>query len=212
MQRIVVPEILDHLDPAHPDAVRGRRDLALVDAWMGNSRWIVGRLAPPSAGGLIAELGAGGGALLKAIHARLPDRKLIGLDLAPRPAALPDGIQWVRGDLFETLPPIRPATCIGSLVLHHFPGAVLRELGRLLSDCSLLVFCEPHRSRIPLAMATLALPLAGRATRHDMPASIRAGFQKGELAASLGLDTGRWKITESTTIRGALRFVAERRD
>jgi hypothetical protein len=48
-------------------------------------------------------------------------------------------------------------------------------------------------------------------TRHDMPASIRAGFRKGELAALLGLDRSAWIIEETETLRGSLRFSATRR-
>ncbi len=36
MNRIVKPELLDELPPADPRAVRSRRDLRRVNAWMRN--------------------------------------------------------------------------------------------------------------------------------------------------------------------------------
>jgi hypothetical protein len=48
-------------------------------------------------------------------------------------------------------------------------------------------------------------------TRHDMPASIRAGFRRGELPALLGLDSKKWILRELSHWRGSLRLVASRR-
>ena len=59
-------------------------------------------------------------------------------------------------------------------------------------------------------MAGMALPLAGEVTRHDMPASIRSGFRKGELPRLLGLDPDLWKVEEKESRRGSLRVVALR--
>lgn len=46
----------------------------------------------------IVDLGAGGGELLLALHGILPDVELVGVEVAGRPAGLPDGIGW-RHDL-----------------------------------------------------------------------------------------------------------------
>ena len=43
-KREVEPEILDGLPAGHPDAIRSRRDLRLVNALMGNQRWILKQL------------------------------------------------------------------------------------------------------------------------------------------------------------------------
>ena len=51
----------------------------------------------------------------------------------------------------------------------------------------------------------------GEVTRHDMPASIRAGFRQGELPVLLGLNSEDWTISESSHWRGALRLIAKRR-
>jgi hypothetical protein len=97
---------------------------------------------------------------------------------------------------------------MGGLVLHHFGEGALANLGARLAGFSSLVFSEPLRSRVPLWFSKVAAPVFGRVTRHDMAASIRAGFVRGELVRFLKLDRGRWKISEQATLRGSLRFHA----
>lgn len=209
LDRVITPEILDSLDHRDPRAARSRRDLLFIDAFMGNSRWItrtVSRQQPAHQG--IVELGAGTGALCTRLHHALPGCPITGLDLVPRPDSLKDDIHWIRGDFFETLDHVRGNMCAGSLVLHHFSANVLRELGRRLRRFEFLVFAEPLRSRIPLTASTLISPFVGEVTRHDMPASIRAGFLPGELAPALHLDPKHWDVRETSTWSGALRFTA----
>lgn len=110
----------------------------------------------------------------------------------------------------QTLATIESDTCCGSLILHHLDEGALATLGRLFGKFRHLTFSEPHRARWPLIMATMAAPLAGDVTRHDMPASICAGFRKGELETLLSLDPRAWSIRESVTPWGALRFQAIR--
>jgi hypothetical protein len=100
--------------------------------------------------------------------------------------------------------------CIGNLILHHFDAAGLVSLGALLQRFRLLIFSEPLRAPLPLALAHLVLPLAGEVTRHDMPASIRSGFRKGELPLLLALDPSLWKWEEKESRRGSLRLIASR--
>lgn len=59
-------------------------------------------------------------------------------------------------------------------------------------------------------MARFAAPFTGEVTRHDMPASIRAGFLPGELPVLLKLDPSRWVFYESLNWTGSLRFEARR--
>lgn len=209
--RVLTPELLDSLDPRDPRAIRSRRDLVFIDAFMGNSRWITESVArSSSARNGIVELGAGEGRLCERLHQALPDCEISGLDLIPKPHNLSDGIHWVAGDFLKTLDTMRGGVCVGSLVLHHFSDDVLRELGQRLARFSNLVFAEPLRSPGPLAASALVSPLVGEVTRHDMPASIRAGFLPGELAPILALDPAIWTIRESATFMGALRFIASR--
>jgi SAM-dependent methyltransferase len=178
---------------------------------MGNSRWITESVARcSSARNGIVELGAGEGRLCERLQQALPDCEITGLDLIPKPQNLSDEIHWVAGDFLKTLDTMRGGVCVGSLVLHHFSDNVLRELSRLLARFSFLVFAEPLRSPATLAASALVAPLVGEVTRHDMPASIRAGFLPGELALTLALDPTLWTIREATTFLGSLRFIASR--
>lgn len=212
MNRILQEELLDHLDPGDPGAVRSRRDLRLIDLFLGNSRWVLSslrQLKGVSEG--VIELGAGEGFLCRRISRMLPGITITGLDRVVPPSALPGGLRWVQGDFTETLPTLKGSVCCGALILHHFDTESLRKLGMELQRFQHLLFTEPHRARLPLGMAGLISPLAGEITRHDMPASIRAGFRKGELPLLLGLDPAEWVIRESVTFRGSLRLAASRR-
>ena len=212
LDRVIVPEILDSLDPVDPRAVRSRWDLRWIDFYLGNSRWIVrelkGRISGPAR---IMEIGAGEGSLCRKVHAALPSSCVTGLDLVTRPPGLPPAIDWRCGDFFQTLGYTEAEACVGSLILHHFSDAALRELGERLQSFRLIVFCEPLRACLPLFLSKLSNPFVGEVTRHDMPASIRAGFRRGELPALLGLDSKKWIIRELSHWRGSLRLVASRR-
>jgi hypothetical protein len=211
LNRILIPELLDSLDSNDPRAIRSRRDLVFIDAFMGNSRWIAKTISrSPLAREGIVELGAGEGRLCERLHRAVPDCKITGLDLIPKPQRLSAAIQWEAGDFFKTLENMHGAVCTGSLVLHHFSDHALSELGGRLTRFSSLVFVEPLRSPAPLIAAQLVSPLLGEVTRYDMPASIRAGFLPGELAEVLQLDPSFWTIREVATWRGALRFTASR--
>lgn len=211
LDRILTPEILDSLDASDPRAIRSRRDLVFIDAFMGNSRWIADSVARCSvADGGVVELGAGDGRLCECFHRALPSCEITGLDLISRPQKLSAGIRWMAGDFFKTLDSVSAGVCAGSLVLHHFSEEALSELGQRLARFSFLVFAEPLRSPLPLAASALVFPLVGEVTRHDMPASIRAGFLPGEIATALQLDPKLWAIHEVATLTGSLRFTASR--
>ena len=210
--RVPIPEILDSLDPADPRAIRSRADLRLIDWYLGNSRWLVRQLQNQGpALHQILELGAGEGGLCQRIVEALPESRVIGLDLTARPKNLPDKIQWIAGDFFQSLPQLDADACVGSLILHHFSNDALQQLGRQLQSYRVIAFCEPLRSRVPLLLAGLSSLAMGEVTRHDMPASIRAGFRSGELAPLLGLHPRSWKISESCDWRGSVRLIGSRR-
>ena len=212
LNRVIIPEILDSLNQADPRAIRSRRDLRWIDLYLGNSRWVVRQLkkqTPPPA--QIIEIGAGEGDLCCKVQTSLPSATVTGLDLIQRPTNLPVSIRWIGGDFFQTLPNIDADACIGSLILHHFSNEALHDLGARLQSFRSLTFCEPLRSRLPLFLSKLSCPFLSEVTRHDMPASIRAGFRPGELPALLGLDSKKWSVRESSHWRGALRLAASRR-
>jgi hypothetical protein len=211
-QRFLTDEILDSMDPSDPRAIRSRHDLRWINFFLGNERRILSELRRhrPAVSSIV-ELGAGEGILCKRLGKLLPEVTVTALDFAHRPALLPESIGWVRGDFFGTLPGIDADTCIGSLILHHFSDEELDRLGRLLNRFDRLIFCEPLRGALPLVLSRLATPFVGEVTRHDMPASIHAGFRKGEIASLLGLDAARWEIRESESRRGTVMMVASRR-
>jgi hypothetical protein len=164
---------------------------------------------PPPA--QIIEIGAGEGDLCHKVQKSLPSSTVTGLDLIQRPSNVPASIRWISGDFFQTLPNIDADACVGSLILHHFSNKALRDLGARLQSFRSLTFCEPLRSRLPLFLSKLSAAFMSEVTRHDMPASIRAGFRPGELPALLGLDSKKWSVRESSPWRGALRLAASRR-
>lgn len=211
-QRLLVPELLDSLDAADPRAIRSRLDLRFINLFLGNERWIRSMLQEHSVEiRSLQELGAGRGHLLKRLHSILPEAIVTGLDLSARPEGLPSGIRWIRGNFLETLTDGKADACIGNLILHHFDSEALRTLGGKLQEFRLLLFSEPLRKTLPMRLARMVLPLAGKVTRHDMPASIRAGFLKGELPSLLGLDPARWNVKEYESGRGSLRLMAIRK-
>lgn len=209
MKRVVVPEILDELTSSDPRAMRSRRDLRMINALMGNERWIVSELKKRGRKDSVVELGAGRGELVNQLTGEgWPCR---GYDLQPQPDSLHAQANWSQGNFFETLEKDSSPVVVGSLILHHFEETELLELGRLLEGRQFLVFAEPLRSLLPIIEGYALFPFVNDVTRHDMIVSIRAGFRKGELAQKLGLLVG-WDWVETVTLRGGLRSVAVRRD
>lgn len=206
--RSLTPELLDHLPADDPRAMRARRDLRRINVFMGNESWILSQI--PQDTPRIAEFGAGDGGLLKRIHHRHPDTPLAAIDLMPRPADLPDSVDWLQADLFETDPDpgSHGGTVIANLFLHHFSDAQLPELGRRLSAYDTIIINEPLRARLPMLMGRIATPFIHSITRHDMRVSIEAGFIAGELPRLLNLDDSRFQIEESSTCRGSQRMLA----
>jgi len=210
-QRLLVPELLDSMDPSDPRAIRSRFDLRLINAFLGNERWITAQCRRNTRTiGSISELGAGEGHLTKRLQRVLPQATVTGLDLRSRPDGLPAGVRWTQGDFLHTLGESAGDACVGNLILHHFDSERLRILGSSLQKFRLLIFCEPLRKSLPMTLARMVLPLAGEVTRHDMPVSIRAGFVRGELPSLLGLNPSLWCLEEKESGRGSLRLIASR--
>jgi hypothetical protein len=208
LPRHVEPEWLDSLDPDDPRAARARRDLRLINFLMGNEGWLHRQVVarPETAEKGIVELGSGEGDLLRRLARSGP---ATGCDLAPRPPGLPNEIDWREGDLFSLAEPLSGGILVANLVLHHFSAADLLRIGTIAGRFDTLLFVEPHRSRCALVLARFLFPFVGEVTRHDMPASIHAGFAAGELGEALGLSSD-WSVTEVSHWCGSLRFVARR--
>lgn len=214
MERRLEPELLDSLPPGHPDALRNRRDLRLINGLMGNTRWFA-RTLPPlvQASALVLELGAGLGELAHRLAGH--GLRVDGLDRWPAPDAWPSDRVWHQADLEAFAGWAGYPVVIGNMILHQFTPEVLRTLGRHLDvHARLLVFCEPVRVRRSQYLFAVAAPLIGanHVSRHDGRVSIAAGFLGDELPRHLGLDPDRWTWRIRTTFLGAYRVVARRRD
>ncbi|MHB8520093.1 MAG: methyltransferase domain-containing protein [Limisphaerales bacterium] len=214
MQRRIEPEWLDTLPPDDPRAVRSRRDLRRVNAWMRNAAIVARALrkSPQSPMRRVVELGAGDGAFLLSlarqiarrggpVEATLVDRqRLLPAQTARQFEALGWRAEAVQADVFDWLARSgdRPVDLVvANLFLHHFCDteieALLARAGHLTN---IFVACEPRRSVAALA-ATRLLGLIGcnDVTRHDARISVRAGFCGRELSA-LWPSANGWHLRE----------------
>ncbi len=212
MQRVVEPEFVDQLPPDHPDVVRSRIDLKVINFLMGNERWIARQVRefPEVRARGVLEIGAGEGTLLERLGKAHPGIPLTACDLAPRPGWLPEEIAWDQRDVFECLAESSGGILAANLFLHHFEEPELRRFGPLMRNFEVICINEPFRTAQTIMDARVMLPFVGRATKHDMVVSIRAGFVPGELPALLGLDATDWRFREETSWRGGLRVLASR--
>lgn len=217
--RVLGQELLDTLPHDHPDALASRQDIEVINRIMGNFRWFqrqIQQLAPVH--GRIVELGAGDGSLIH--HIALSSPALVahwtGLDLAPPPADLPLGVQWVQGDFLQTEASVKALEdaeiVVANLILHHFTEDQLRRLAPHLRQARLILVNEPARHwRHYLEGRALNLMCEfNHVTLYDMKLSIEAGFRTGELPRALMLDRDLWKVEESHTLFGACRMVARK--
>lgn len=210
MLRVVEPEIIDQLPADHPDVIRSRIDLKVINFLMGNERWIARQIArfEGSRRKGVLEIGAGEGTLLARLAKKYPDIPLIACDLAPRPAGLPDRIAWDQRDVFESLASATGGILAANLFLHHFENEDLPHFRPYMAKFDVICINEPYRTPQTIMDAKFMLPFVGTATKHDMIVSIKAGFLPGELPERLGLDSSKWKVREETSWRGGLRVLA----
>lgn len=211
-QRVVIPELLDHLPTTDPEAVRSRLDLRRINLLMGNERWICRTLRhfTAAADRGIVEIGAGNGVLCSKLARRFPHAPVEAYDLVPAPVDLHSRVKWLQGDIFRMSAPERSGVMIANLFLHHFEEDALAVLGRWCVEFDVLIINEPDRASLPHVLGGILHPWINRVTRHDMHVSIRAGFAVGEIYRFLGLDHACWQIRETSTWRGARRVLAWR--
>ncbi len=203
-RRRLVPEILDGLPPDDSRARRSRGDLARINIVMRQAAIAASLVTrhlpiPQGAPVRICELGCGDGRSMLRVARRLARRyrssELTLIDMAPTVsdrtlagfAALGWTVRVVTADAFDWLAGAREGydLALANLFLHHFEDDDLtRLLAALAPRTDLLVATEPLRT-MPSLLASRLVGLIGAndVTRHDAPASVRAGFRGGELGA-----------------------------
>jgi hypothetical protein len=195
--REMVPELLDILASDDPRAVRSRADLLRINGVMRQSAIMAKRMADLPAPKILADLGGGDGRFMLGVAKRLKDRwqdvTVVIADRKPVVSAQTRAgfvrVGWrcesLTGDIFTTLPLIRPDIVTANLFLHHLEEGALAQLLALVAERSKsFVACEPRRSAFALLGARLVGVLgANDVTRHDAVASVRAGFRGTELSA-----------------------------
>lgn len=196
--RHLVPERLDHLAPEDPGAVGSRRDLRRINRITAQPTIAAAQLRRhldhPRR---ILDLGAGDGvtslALARRLARRWPGVTMVLLDrqalVSPAtrggfrdigwhvetPTA--DVLEWVEGNAGRRFDAV-----LANLFLHHFDSQLPRLLDGASRLAPLFLATEPSRDRFSLAGSRLlGLIGANAVTRHDAPASVRAGFAGDEL-------------------------------
>ena len=213
--RIVLPELLDELDPCDPRATHSRRDLRRVHRAMGSLSILnaaIARLRLTRRPTRILELGAGDGSLLLRLARAQPEWRGVSLTVLDRQELLSDETQdafarvgWsltvMRADVMEWArrdPPQHFDLCITTLFLHHFNSAALGVLLAAIAACTdAFVACEPRRSRVAWLGSKLVWMLgANTVTRGDAVKSVEAGFAHRELTALWPNPHADWRCTE----------------
>ena len=227
-QRQVNPELLDRLPVDDPRAVHSRHDLRWINAIMMQAP-IISRtlarycIAPPRN---IVDLGSGDGTLMLKIARRFsPGWCNVGVILLDHQNTVSaetrdqfSHLQWhaepLQADVFDFLmlsPPMSSDAIIANLFLHHFDDRRLKcLLDHAAKRTSLFVACEPRRGNTALLLSAMTWAIgANGVTRHDVVASVCAGFRGRELS-SLWPESDRWWLREWAATPLSHCFVAVR--
>jgi len=210
--RNVEPELADHIPGDDPRALRFRRDLNRLNAFtmtdLVMARTLLkhwGSVAPRE----MVDLGAGDGTFMLRVAQRLrwrdvtmklvDQQDIVGAHVRNGFAALHWNVQTVAADVFEFLQKTQSNVDIVTAngFLHHFTAERLTRLFGLAADrAKLIVAGEPRRTRFAREVSRFVwLFGCGDVIRHDVLASIRAGFVRKELSASWPTRDG-WVIDE----------------
>jgi SAM-dependent methyltransferase len=224
--RRVEPEWLDQLPADNPRALRSRRDLKRVNAFMLQAPIMARLLAVYAAERprTILDLGAGDGAFMLKLAQRLAPRwpnvtvtlldqqDIVSAETCARFRALGWRAQTIRADVFQYLrePGWKAVDIVTvNLFLHHFQqGDLARLLSLAASRTRHFIACEPERNAFSLTGSKLLWAIGcNDVSRHDAKASVRAGFRGRELSA-LWPNGHRWALHESARFPFTHCFVA----
>jgi 2-polyprenyl-3-methyl-5-hydroxy-6-metoxy-1,4-benzoquinol methylase len=174
----------------------------------------------------VLEIGAGDGKFLLSVARRLPRNgtatKATILDrfdlLHPeirrefeRVGWGASSLQWEISDWLEYSSENPFDAIVANLFLHHFSESLLRRLfSAIARRTHVFVAVEPRRSGLALAFSK-AVGLIGcnSVTRHDAPASVRAGFAHSELSQLWPADAN-WFLQEGPAGWCSHLFVARK--
>ncbi len=229
LPRRVEPEWLDQLPADDPRAIRSRRDLRRVNAWMLNAGRMASALMKHGAcqqSSTILDLGSGDGQFMLRVARRLaphcPNVTIILQDKqnivssATREGftALRWRVETYSADVFDFLASARSLsvdviTC--NLFLHHFADEQLtRLLAKAAELARLVMACEPRRAKFVVRASRLLWAIGcNDVSVHDAVVSARAGFNGKELSV-LWPSYGHWELHEHAAGLFTHCFVARR--
>jgi hypothetical protein len=213
----VLPELLDHLAPGSPSAIRSRKDLQRIHVFMRTlstlRRAILG-LPLPHPPLRILELGAGDGTLMlrlaRTLASRWPGVEVTMLDqndlvsrqsldayreLGWRARVVKcDILRWAREPS-----PMHYDLCVTTLFLHHFAERDLVQiLAAVAARSDTFLACEPRRDAWTLLGSRLVGLLgSNHVTRADALTSVAAGFSGHDLTRSWPKAPDKWSLDES---------------
>ena len=222
MERIIEPEWLDELPADDPGAAGSRKDLQRLNWLMSHAHILARELRNGPMPKRVIDLGAGDGSFALRIATQLQWRNIefVLLDRAVTVSdstlkdfdALDCRVTLIQRDILSGLTDAERVDVIfANLFLHHFNQP---QLGRLLGDvaahCSFFVACEPRRFSFGLgASRLLGLIGCNHVTRHDAPASVRAGFRGSEVSQHWPREP-EWLTEERATGLFSHLFVARK--
>lgn len=225
--RRVEAELLDVLRPEDPQAVRSRKDLRRLNAWMLQSGTMARALRKHWGHGVprtLADLGAGDGTFMLGVAKQLaPDWPNLRIILHDRQnivsgetcqafRSLGWEVETVVADVFDFLEHSSDVDVItANLFVHHFSHAPLTRLLEMSAQRTrLLVACEPRRAGLALIASRWLWAIGcNHVTRHDAAISVRAGFNDNQIS-ELWPNTGKWELSEQPALLFTHCFAARR--
>jgi 2-polyprenyl-3-methyl-5-hydroxy-6-metoxy-1,4-benzoquinol methylase len=162
-------------------------------------------LAQENARGSLLDFGAGRGELLVQLHRTGRFERLAGIDLLPRPAAIPNDVCWHEQDLNEDVgmdQSFDVVVCSETIEHLENPRHVFRALGRLVRAGGTIVLTTPNQESIRSYAGLIA---AGHFTQflgNCYPAHITALLRLDltRMCQEVGFGPPRFLYTDAGTI------------